>query len=321
MDQSIKKTCYGFFAGKAGAEDSDRLLRFLEDSPDNKALFSQWENEWYAEEVPSFAQLNSFAEIRRRIRKRRLARALKWSAAAACVAGIIAAALTLIPTRTAPKDAEQMLCIVETGFREKTKVVLPDSTQVWLNSASRISYNKDFLSGDRVVDLEGEAFFDVKKYQGRPFTVNLAGSEVRVLGTKFNVSSFRKENLCEVALLEGSVEFTTPGTKVEMVPGDILIMDRESGGMEKLRGDVRKDMSWMSGKLDYTKITMGRLLRRLSSIYGVDISYIPGKHADSTFGVILNLDEPLPGILDGLSLIQPVRWKMEEDGSITVNEQ
>ena len=319
MDESIKKLCTDFFAGKTGKEGAEKIMSFLEESPQNRKLYEKWEEEWYAGNVPTFSQLNSFSKIKSGIKARRYSRFLKWTSVAAGIALLIGAWFYLRPVPAPGK--EEMLCIVETGFREKTKVVLPDSTQVWLNSASRISYNKDFLAGDRIVDLEGEAFFDVKKLQGRRFTVNMAGSKVDVLGTKFNVSSFKGENICEVALLEGSVEFFTPGTKVEMVPGDILVLDKGSGAMEKMQGDVLKDISWIHNKLDYTKITMGRLLKRLSSIYGVEIRYVPGSYADSAFGVILNLDEPLTGILDGLSLIRPVTWKKEADGSISVIEQ
>ena len=320
MDPSIKKICFDFFSGKTDPESADRIERFLGEDPRGKELFRQWEEEWFQGDVPTFSQLNSFSKIKSDIKARRTRAILRWGSAAAAVVLLVVGWLALRPAPKPSGDAEQMLCIVETGFREKTKVILPDSTQVWLNSASRISYNKDFLAGDRVVDLQGEAFFDVKKYPGRGFTVNLGGQQIKVLGTKFNVSSYRKEELCEVSLMEGSIEFLTPGANVEMTPGEILILNTLSNEMEKIRGDVRKDISWMSGKLDYTKITLGRLLGRLSSIYGVDIQYTPGPHGDDTFGVILNLDEPLANILDGLSLIRPVRWNENADGSISVTE-
>ena len=319
MDSSIKKTCFEFFAGDTDGERAGAIQDFLSESPANKALYKQWEDEWFSQDVPSFSQLYSFDKIKRNISARRRLRALKWASVAACAAASLLLAFFLFPVKETPAtDSSQMLCIVETGFREKTKVILPDSTQVWLNAASRISYNKDFLSGDRYVTLEGEAYFDVKKYQGRKFTVLTQGGEVNVLGTKFNVSSYSKESLCEVALLEGSVEFTTPRTKVEMIPGEILTLDMGRGEMNKIKGDPFKDISWMDNKLDYSKITLDRLLGRLSSIYGVEIRYTPGGNPASSFGVILNLEESLPNILDGLTLIQPVKWSYNADGSISV---
>ena len=320
MDPSIKQICFDYFSGRTDPQSADRIERFLREEPGAKELYGQWEEEWYKDEVPNFSQLNSFSKIKSTIKARRRKRIMRWSLAAAAAVLVVVGWLSLRPAPVPAQGPEQMLCIVETGFREKTKIILPDSTQVWLNSASRISYNKDFLAGDRVVDLEGEAFFDVKKNPGCSFTVNLDGRQIRVLGTKFNVSSYRKEELCEVSLMEGCIEFSTPGANVEMIPGEVLILNTLSNEMEKIRGDVSKDISWMTGKLDYTKITLGRLLGRLSSIYGVDIEYTPGPHGDDTFGVILNLDEPLTNILDGLSLIRPVKWKANADGSISVTE-
>lgn len=319
MDR-IKKICLEFFAGDTDERRAAEIQEFLSESPSNRALYETWENEWYAREVPSFSQVNSFARIKADIRSRKVVRAWRWAAVAACAAIVVISTVLLVPGRKPSQKVEEMLCIVETGCREKTKVVLPDSTQVWLNAFSRISYNKDFLSGDRIVSLEGEAYFDVKKLPGRKFTVNLDGSHVNVLGTKFNVSAYRGEHLCEVALLEGSVEFTTPGTHVEMIPGEILRMDTAKGEMEKIKGNASKDISWMDNKLDYDRITLDRLLRRLSSLYGVQIDYTPGKNPGATFGVILNLEESLSGILDGLTLIRPVKWTVSPDGTYCVTE-
>lgn len=317
---SIKKICFDYFSGKTDSETAKRLEEFLDTGPDASSQMEKWEKEWASSNVPSLSQLKSFAEIKKEIHSIKAKQILRWTSACAATVALIAGAFLLIPRRVDTMAKEEMLCIVETGFREKTKVILPDSTLVWLNAASRISYNKDFLAGDRIVRLEGEAFFDVKKSQGRKFVVDFGTGTVNVLGTKFNVSSYGNENICEVALLEGSVEFVTTGAKVDMVPGDILILNTGSDEIEKIKGEVAKDISWMDNKLDYSKITLDRLLKRLSSIYGVKISYFPSGREVSPFGVILNLEESLPNILDGLTLILPVKWDRLPDGSFEVEE-
>ena len=82
---------------------------------------------------------------------------------------------------------------------------MPDGTLVWLNSGSRLSYNYQYSTYDRVVNLEGEAFFDVKKDTQYPFIVKAGEVDVKVHGTAFNVSTYADEENIMVALLRGKV--------------------------------------------------------------------------------------------------------------------
>lgn len=88
----------------------------------------------------------------------------------------------------------------------RTKLILPDGTQVWLNSESRITYKDNFNSKLREIQLEGEAFFDVTHDAKRPFIVHTSGVDIKVLGTAFNVKSYESDETIETTLLRGSVE-------------------------------------------------------------------------------------------------------------------
>jgi len=89
------------------------------------------------------------------------------------------------------KSAKASEVISKPGAR--TKLLLPDGTEVWLNSGSKLNYKKDFNTHFREVELEGEAFFDVVKDAAHPFIVHTSGIDVKVLGTVFNVKSYPQD--------------------------------------------------------------------------------------------------------------------------------
>ena len=113
----------------------------------------------------------------------------------------------------------------------RTKLVLPDGTQVWLNSGSRLNYQKDFNAHFREVELEGEAFFDVVKDAAHPFIVHTSGIDVKVLGTVFNVKSYLQDETIEATLLRGIIEVTRKdnpnGPKVILKPNEKLIFSKQ----------------------------------------------------------------------------------------------
>src|SRR4029078_631833 len=97
---------------------------------------------------------------------------------------------------------------VSTKRGSKSKVQLPDGTQVWLNADSRIAYNEKFQGNLREVTLEGEAYFDVVRDEKRPFVIHTAAIDIKVLGTAFNVRSYANEKNTETSLIRGSIEVT-----------------------------------------------------------------------------------------------------------------
>jgi transmembrane sensor len=112
----------------------------------------------------------------------------------------------------------------------RTKLVLPDGTQVWLNSSSRLKYTHNFNGPSREVELEGEAYFDVVKDLQRPFIVHTSAIDVKVLGTAFTVKSYPQDETIEATLLRGVIEVSrkdnanTP--RVILKPNEKLIFNK-----------------------------------------------------------------------------------------------
>jgi transmembrane sensor len=187
---------------------------------------------------------------------------------------------------------------VSSPFGSKTKLVLPDSTIVWLNAGSKLTYNEHFGSTNRSTTLTGEAFFDVKK-STVPFTIRANNIQIKVLGTAFNVKAYPDEKTTETSLIRGRVEVTLdkrPGEPIVLKPNEKLIVSKEE---PQTRTEVQKrepkviideltrihdttivETSWVHNELIFQDETFSDVAHKMERWYGVAIEFKDDKVAD-----------------------------------------
>ncbi len=120
--------------------------------------------------------------------------------------------------------------IIATPSGNRTKMVLPDGTQVWLNAESKLEYNPGYAKTNRDVTLSGEAYFDVVKNVDMPFIINTKKIHIKVTGTAFNVKAYPGEKVSETSLIRGRVEVTVnarPDDKYVLKPNQKLVIRDE----------------------------------------------------------------------------------------------
>src|SRR6188768_3387467 len=111
---------------------------------------------------------------------------------------------------------QQAISSIVTKNGNRTKIVLPDGSQVWLNAGSNLDYNNSVFNKDlREVTLNGEAYFDVTKNAEKPFIIHTKKMDVKVIGTAFNVRSYNDERTAEASLIRGSIEVTLKDGKTQ----------------------------------------------------------------------------------------------------------
>lgn len=191
---------------------------------------------------------------------------------------------------------------------------LPDHSIVWLNAGSTLRYPAVFKKDNRMVDLKGEAYFDVQADHKRPFYVNTPdGLSVYVYGTQFNVNAYEEECCIETVLERGRVNVISPDqeTIVQLAPGERLLYDKLEKKMIKSQVDVYEKVAWKDGKLIFRNTSLDDIFKRLSRHFNVDIQFEnhSGKEYKyrATFG-----DETLPQILDYLAKSAVLKWKTLE---------
>ncbi|HTI10572.1 MAG TPA: FecR domain-containing protein [Puia sp.] len=157
---------------------------------------------------------------------------LRNALAIACTIAIVCIAGFFYYSRPVNKaDNTKVISRIYTPAGSKTSVVLPDGTEVWLNSLSTLTYTTAaFNSGRREVSLIGEAMFKVKHDSLHPFLVHTKNFDVTDLGTVFNIQAYPEDNNAQASLISGSIEVTTKGThskKVTLVPNQRIIIQND----------------------------------------------------------------------------------------------
>lgn len=158
----------------------------------------------------------------------------------------------------------------------RSHVVLPDGTDLWLNAESKIRYSIPFTRENRQVELSGEAFLKVVKNEEAPFIVNAGAAAVKVLGTQFNVKAYDDEENIEIALAEGSVEFTgttADGKKAEakLIPNDFLAMNKTTGKVGLVNKNLNNHISWVKNIIIFDETPMPEVAKTLERWYGVKV--------------------------------------------------
>jgi len=157
---------------------------------------------------------------------------------------------------------------------QKSKIILPDGSEIWLNSASSISYQENFSSEERVVNLSGEAFFQVKKDSLRPFIVHTGSIKTLALGTSFNISAYPEDKAVQVALITGKVKVwnsTDLDEEFILKPSDGITYDLKDHELTKMRINEEDVIGWKNGVLIFNGDDFQQFTRKIENWYGVKV--------------------------------------------------
>lgn len=178
------------------------------------------------------------------------------------------------------------------------RLTLPDGSTVWLNAASSLRFPVAFERRERVVEITGEAFFDITRDEHRPFTVRTdKGMEVRVLGTSFNVNVYGDEPSQTVTVVSGkvSVQQGAASGMVRLSPGQQAFSG--SGGLERREAvNVEQITAWKSGLFHFQSEDIASIMRQVSRWYDVEVVFPQGVPQGSITGKVrrdMNLSQVL----------------------------
>lgn len=153
-------------------------------------------------------------------------------------------------------------------------VILGDGTKVWLNAQSSLRYPIKFSGKERKVILEGEAYFEVTKNKKAPFIVETRDNmSVEVLGTSFNVKSYRDQNDIETVLAEGSVKVNSSIGSTTLVPGNKSSYDPKTKQIEVTEVDAGDYTSWRNGRFVFRGERIEDIFKQLARWYGISVVY------------------------------------------------
>ena len=199
----------------------------------------------------------------------------------------------------------------------KSEVALPDGSNVWIHSATSLTYNTNYYSKNRNVRLNGEAYFDVAHDKDHPFVVETEGMKITVHGTKFNVESFPGSENTFVSLKEGSVSLETKAETRFLHPGEVGTFNKRNGRLQIEKGDIELAVSWASNQIVFKNRPLNEICPLLSKWYNVKINLSPELQEQYRYTFTLR-HEPLEEIMRIMSRIHPINYEFNDENMLTI---
>ena len=187
---------------------------------------------------------------------------------------------------------------------------LADGTRVWVNSASEVRFPNYFSGGKREIYVKGEVYLEVARDEKHPFIVYTGENEVRVLGTRFNLTAYPDEQKVITTLVEGSVEFRNDQSSVRLKPGEQSVLNRATNKLEKQKVDVSIYTSWVSGTYEYERSPLSDITRQLSRWYDVQFIYESTEFSNHPFTGVVKRDQSLEEVLSIIEKTTNIRFKI-----------
>jgi transmembrane sensor len=213
------------------------------------------------------------------------------------------------PNADAPKGDANSFNTLSTPTGGQYNIVLADGTKVFLNAVSSIKYPTQFNGNQRMVELEGEAYFEVAKNKNKPFIVKSSNQAIEVLGTHFNVHAYNNESVVKTTLLEGSVAVTYKNQKAILKPGQQSNVSNNSNKIAIREVDTEAAIAWKNGRFKFDNADLKTVMKQLERWYGINVEY-RGDVSDVRFNGGTFRNKNLSEVLKVLELSN-IKFKVE----------
>jgi ferric-dicitrate binding protein FerR (iron transport regulator) len=311
----MQELAFAYFAGKISKADEKKLFEFIQKEEQNYQQFKDWERAWMLSEKEDLRTAREWESLQCRIRTHEAVNPMisksgsdlrRWAVAIAAMFVLIAGGTWVVLNTTTFMNKAQYI-VFEAPYGEKSKMTFPDGTVVWLNAGSSLKYSNKYNTDDRVVELEGEGYFEVAKKKKIPFVVHTRGYDVVVKGTKFNVTAYPEDSNITTTLMEGAVELLKEKQHIAMKPGESVTLNVVSGKftLTKVNPDVSK--AWSENRIEYDNISLRELAAKLSRQYDVKIHLLTEEVGDKRFRISLRNQETIGEVMSALKEIIPIQ--------------
>ncbi len=311
-----------YLSHNATEQEREELLAWMQDN--NELTIILYDDiEMADKDMPESKKRNVYNNIIRAEKhleksKKRLMIRLNRVLSIACIV-LILIVCTLIykqATATLP-DSDKVE--VKTAATDHSELSLPDGTKVKLNSQSVLSYQLDNNSKQRIVNLEGEGYFEVAADKKYPFKIITNGMELLCLGTTFDIKNYDEDNSAKVTLREGSVKVTSGTQEILMTPGTSVTYNKNTGKLTQNNAQKESPIGWINGNIYYCNESLENIANDLSRKYGVRIVISSPEICKTTFSGYLGKTS-LENILDVLSTASGISYEFINDSTVHIYE-
>ncbi|MET0636069.1 MAG: FecR domain-containing protein [Chitinophagaceae bacterium] len=233
----------------------------------------------------------------------------------------VIAGLAIWQIRKNPTDQFVMIEKVNT-IGTPVRYVLPDSSEVYLASGSKVSYSAEFKGKTRDIQLHGEAFFQVTHDKEKPFIIHTGDIETQVLGTSFKVTDYEGRPL-EVAVATGkvSVSMIQPDDHkllATLTPGNKVSWDKKTQKAELGYTEVDYLQQWKTGDLIFDRLDMQYIAAELQHRFGVSIVFADAEVKDNRVSATFSANKPIDKIMNTLKIAGKFTYSTKDNKTFTI---
>lgn len=283
---------------------------------ENLLLFNQYKKIWEeAKEISHFKKYDterSFYELSRQIENKKQTRRRYFSIAATGIAAGIILMLGLFGfMQYNDLNQQQRSVVFKTETGNRSVVILPDSSRVWLNSQTQFRYDDNYDQTNRNVYLTGEGYFEVR-HSDKPFIVNVNDFKIKVYGTKFNVSAYPDDQSILTCLESGKISIKKEGKKELFVEaGQLINYERKTSTFRSSIVNTEEYSAWRSNKIYLHNESLQSLSKKLERKFSIVISFIPGYLGEEVHYSGIFSNEDISEILDAISIVSGLKYSKE----------
>lgn len=316
IDTLIQK----YLQGITSEEENHQLQQWILLSPENKKrLFAEkdvWETFGYHSSTKEYDISAELEVIRNRISFQSstssyLKRILQVAAVLLLTFGLGWSSQYLFRNNQQSAEATMQEIFVPKG--QVNQVFLADGTRIWINSESRLITPSVFASDERVVKLNGEAFFEVSKDKKRPFKVEVNGQQIEVLGTSFNVRAYDSSNEIETTLETGQIRLQSGNQTTFLKPGEQSFFNKSNKQLIVSKVDPVIFSSWKSGRFEFQNEDLTEVFKVIERWYDVDIDIDQASIAGMHFSGVIKRNKDARHFLELLNYSIPINYRINLD--------
>jgi ferric-dicitrate binding protein FerR (iron transport regulator) len=308
-----------FIKGNCSSEEYEQVLQFIQNNHNDLQLDNLMHDDWaqhlkIEQTIKPDAKLLDVIHHQIALKEKNPSRVIRiyqglLSAAAVLIVGLLIGSLFFIQSQ----KHEILTQNITTPYGGKTQFTLPDGSSVWLNSGSTFSY-PDRFNDERIVELTGEAYFEVEK-QKQPFIVKTQFGEIEVLGTQFNVKAYENETFC-TTLESGSVIFTNKyGKQAQLEPGLQVVFDESIFKMRSV--ETKLFTSWKDGQLIFRDEPLQSMVTRLERWYNVKIELRDERIKNLKFTGTIEM-ETFSEVLELIKVTTPIKYTFDRKTRVLI---
>lgn len=309
-------------AGTTTEEENRQLMEWFRQCASKEEFFMLFETAWKEspDEMPRDVQERMYRRLSRELDEKKtktilLRSRFSWKIWPQIAVACIIIVLGLVNYRMSDKQkqlsTQNFMVLAEKG--QRAFITLPDSTKVWLNSDTKISYPADYGLKERNVTLVGEAYFEVAKNPDKRFIVEAKGMQVEALGTSFNVNAYQNDNKIIASLFSGSVRVSYDRHVAILEPHESIRVDLLKRSFSRYKDESMQNIAlWRKNEITFDGESLEEITHIMSRLYNTTICIEDESLKKVCYiGTIRNNN--LENFIDIISLTTPVVYENKGD--------